>query len=55
MTTPEQKGIIQLSVPNQPLGRRWSRLGELTIRIELVVIDSNGQLGKRGSADKQPR
>jgi hypothetical protein len=28
------------------LRRRRSRLGEPTVRIELVVIDSNGQLGK---------
>jgi hypothetical protein len=46
MATPEPEGIIQLSVPVQPLRRHRSRLGEPTVRIELVVIDSNGQLGK---------
>lgn len=46
MTTPEHERIIQASVPVQPLRRRRSRLGEPTVRIELVVIDSNGQLGK---------
>jgi hypothetical protein len=46
MATPEHERIIQLPVPVQPLCRRRSRLGEPTVRIELVVIDSNGQLGK---------
>jgi hypothetical protein len=46
MTAPEHERIIQLPFPVQPLSRRRSRLGEPTVRIELVVIDSNGQLGK---------
>jgi hypothetical protein len=46
MTTPGHARIVQLTVPAQPLNRRRSRLGEPTVRIELVVIDSNGQLGK---------
>jgi hypothetical protein len=45
MTTPEHEGIIQVPVPAQPLRRR--RLGEPTVRIELVVINSNGQFGKK--------
>ena len=46
MATPEHERLIQLPAPVQPLRRRRSRLGEPTVRIELVVIDSNGQLGK---------
>ena len=46
MATPEHERIIHVSVPAQPLRRRRSRLGEPTVRIELVVLDSNGQLGK---------
>ncbi len=46
MTTPEHARIVQLSVPAQPPRRRRSRLGEPTVRIELVVIDSDSQLGK---------
>jgi hypothetical protein len=47
MTTPEHERIIQLPVAAQPLRRRRSRLGEPTVRIELVVIDSNGELGRQ--------
>jgi hypothetical protein len=43
MTAPEHERIIHLPFPVQPLLRR---LGEPTVRIELVVIDSSGQLGK---------
>lgn len=46
MAAPEHERIIELPVPVQPLRRRRSRLGEPTVRLELVVIDSNGQLGK---------
>lgn len=46
MTLPEHDKILHLPVPTQPQRRRRSRLGEPTVRIELVVIDSNGQLGK---------
>jgi len=46
MRLPEHDKVLQLPVPIQPLRRRRSRLGEPTVRIELVVIDSNGQLGK---------
>jgi hypothetical protein len=43
--------------PVQPLRRRRSRLGELTVRIELVVIDSNetASPARSCSADKRPR
>ena len=41
---PEHERIIQLPVPAQP-PRRRSRLGEPTVRIELVVIDSDSRLG----------
>jgi len=47
MTTPEHQRIIQLPVAAQPLRRRRSRFGEPTVRIELVVIDSNGELGRQ--------
>lgn len=46
MATPERGRIIQLPVPVKPLRRCRSRLGEPIVRIELVVIDSNAQLGK---------
>ncbi len=45
-TLPEHPKIIQLSVPARPPRRRRSRLGEPTVRIELVVIDSDSQLGQ---------
>jgi hypothetical protein len=47
MTTPNPERIIQIPVPAQLLRRRRSRLGEPTVRIELVVVDSNGELGKQ--------
>ena len=46
MTTPDHARIVQLSVLAQPPRRRRSRLGEPTVRIELVVIGSASQLGK---------
>jgi hypothetical protein len=46
MAALEHERIIQLPFPGQSLSRRRSRLGEPTVRIELVVIDSNAQLGK---------
>lgn len=45
-TVPEHAKIIQLSGPARPPRRRRSRLGEPTVRIELVVIDSDSQLGQ---------
>jgi hypothetical protein len=45
MTASGQERIIQLPFLGEPLRRR-SRLGEAAVRVELVVIDSNGQLGK---------
>ena len=44
MATPEHERIIQLPVPVQPLRRRRSRLGEPTVRIELVVIGPEAPL-----------
>jgi hypothetical protein len=46
MATPDHERIVQVPAPVKPLRRGRSRLGEPTVRIELVVIDSNGQLGK---------
>jgi hypothetical protein len=46
MTTPNHERIIQQPVAAQPLRRRRSRLGDPTVRIELIVIDSDSQLGK---------
>ncbi|MEU0547632.1 hypothetical protein [Micromonospora sp. NPDC005979] len=45
MTTPTPERVIRPPFPVQPPHRR-SRLGEPTVYIELVVVDSNGQLGK---------
>jgi hypothetical protein len=58
MTTPSRERVIRLPFPVQPLNRRRSRLGEPTVHIELVVVDSNGQFGKelrrrQGSAVRQ--
>ena len=46
MATSDHEEIIQRPFPTAPLRRRRSRLGEPTVRIELVVIDGNGLLGK---------
>jgi hypothetical protein len=47
MITPSHERVIRLPLPAQPLRRRRSRLGEPTVYIELVVVDSNGELGKQ--------
>lgn len=46
MTTPSHVRVIRLPFPVQPLHRRRGRLGEPTVPLELVVVDSNGQVGK---------
>ena len=47
MITPGHERVIRLPLPAQPLHRRRSRLGEPTVYIERVIVDSNGQLGKQ--------
>jgi hypothetical protein len=46
MATSEHEEIIQRPLSTAPPRRRRGRLGEPTVRIELVVIDGNGLLGK---------
>jgi len=45
MTSPEPARIVHLAVPAQPPRRRRSHLGELTVRIELVVIGNDSEVG----------
>ena len=47
MPAPEQQTIIELPAPTQPLRRRRSRLGEPTVRLELVVIDTGNPLSRQ--------